>query len=161
MTEHRAQKASRWIEFIGVFAVVLSLVLVARELQQNTEATIGEISQGQLAMLVEIDGWLVDGDFAELVARVEGGSTSLSPKEAIQYAYWIYGKFNLCENVFDRHQAGLVSEDYWIAWEGGCRRLLEPPFAQEVWRDRRGWYGPAFRAHFDAKLAELTSKVPE
>lgn len=50
---------------VGRTAVVLSLLMVVRELRQNTGARIGETSRGLLAMLVEIDGWLADRDFAD------------------------------------------------------------------------------------------------
>lgn len=155
MAENDGRGMSRWVETLGLVAVVLSLILVARELQQNTEATIGETSRGFLGMLVEIDAWVVDADFAALVARVEAGETELTATEAMQYSVWIYNKFNICENVYDRRAAGLVSEEYWLAWEGGCAALLEPPFAREVWHQRRQWYGPAFRAHFDEKADSL------
>ena len=155
MAEKTGGGMSRWMEMAGLVAVVFSLMLVAWELQQNTEATIGETGQGFLGMLVEIDAWVVDAEFAGLVARVEAGETEFSAAEAMQYSVWIYNKFNICENVYDRRSARLVSEEYWLAWENGCAALLAPPFAREVWRQRRQWYGPAFRAHFDDKAAGL------
>lgn len=158
MSEARQLDLSRVAEVVGIVAVVASLLMVAWELRQNTEATIGETSQGLLTMLVEIDAWLLEPEFAAIAARVDAGERLEDPAEALQYATWIYGKFNLCENVFDRRAAGLIGEDYWLAWEGGCEALLEAPHARQVWAERREWYGPSFRAHFDEKLAAFADE---
>lgn len=74
----------------------------------------------------------------------------LTDVEARQYAEWLYGKLNACELLFDRFQAGLVSDDYWAAWNGGCKALLEFPQSRRVWEQRRNWYGPEFADFLDA-----------
>ena len=143
---------------VSIFAnigVLVGLIAVIYELDQNTAAVVGETQQGLLELVHASDAWLQDPSFAEVVHRAEGLDEPLQGTEARQYAEWLYGKFNMCEHVFERYQEGLLTEYYWRGWDAGCKALLESSQGRTVWTERRTWYGPGFKEYFDDYLSRL------
>lgn len=136
-------------EIVSSLAVVVSLVFLVIEVNRNTEATIGDTSQQLLNLLQQADSWLADAAFADVFVRARDVDATVNAAEREQYATYVKLKWDACELAFDRRQAELVSDDYWDAWEGGCKAMLEPYLAREIWRERRTWFGPGFRAYYD------------
>ncbi len=146
----KLESLGQWLTVVANVGVLLGLVLVAYELRQETQATLGETQVNLLNILHERDNWLADEQFASVVVKAETLDPKLTVVEARQHAEWLYGKFNVCEHVFERYQAGLLSDDYWAGWVGGCKALVEYPQARSVWDERRSWYGPEFAKFLDA-----------
>lgn len=144
------EKLNHWLTLVANIGVLVGIILVAYELRQSRQATIGETQQNLLGILHERDAWMANRDFAAVVVKAEASENSLTEVEARQYAEWLYGKFNVCEHVFDRYREGLMSDDQWQGWDGGCRSTLEPPQARAVWVQRRGWFGSDFAEYFDS-----------
>lgn len=153
--EHRIAHWASAAEIISSLAVVVSLIFLIAEVNQNTQATLGDTSEHLLELLQEAESWAADPAFAELIVRAKDPNATFSPVEHEQYQRWIYLKWNACELALDRRTAGLVSDDYWEAWDGGCRETLEPPLAREVWREVGIRYGPSFRTYFDSAVANF------
>ena len=143
------EKLNHWLALVANVGVLIGIILVAYELRQSRQATIGETHQNLLGILHERDAWLADREFAAIVAKAEASETPLDEVEARQYAEWLYGKFNVCEHVFNRYAEGLMSDDHWQGWNGGCRSTLEPPQARIVWAQRKDWFGSEFAEYFD------------
>jgi hypothetical protein len=152
-------KPNQWLTFIANVGVLLGIALVAYELHQNSQATIGDTQQNLLNMLHERDDWLLDQNFAATVVKAEN-EEELSSLEQRQYAEWVYGKFNICEHVFDRYKAGLMSSETWQGWDGGCRSFMEVQASRDVWSDRKSWYAPEFVSYYDEVGAAAASKHP-
>ncbi len=145
----------QWLALIGNLAVLFGLMLVAYELRQDREIALGDTQNILLGILHERDSWLASAQFAEIVVKAELRDEKLTDVEYRQYAEWLYGKLNACELMFDRFQAGLVSADYWAAWNGGCKEMLESAQARAVWEDRKSWYGPEFARFLDQQIESL------
>jgi len=137
-------------EIIASVAVVASLGYLAIQVDENTQATIGETQQNLLAILHERDSWLISEQFSGVVVKAEEDISQLTKLEARQYRDWMLGKYNTCEHVFDRFKQGLMSADHWAGWDSGCKAFLEDKSARDVWRKVRTWFGPAFAEHYDA-----------
>ena len=144
-----SERLSAIVAIIANIGVLVGLAAVIYELDQNTSAVVGETQQGLLELVHASDAWLQDPAFAEVVHRAEGLGEKLEDAEARQYAEWLYGKFNVCEHVFERYQEALLTEYYWRGWDSGCKALLDSPQGRVVWRERRTWYGPDFQEYFD------------
>ena len=140
---------NHWLSLVANVGVLLGIILVAYELNQNRQATVGETQQNLLAILHERDAWMLDQQFAATVVKVETSDAALTAIEARQYAEWLYGKFNVCEHVFDRRNEGLMSDFQSQGWDAGCRGTLEPAQARLVWSERRTWFNPDFAEYFD------------
>jgi len=146
-------------EIVSSLAVVISLIFLIAEVNRNTEATLGDTSEHLLELLQQAESWAADPAFAELIVRAKDPDATFSPTEHEQYQRWIYLKWNACELALDRRKAELVSDDYWEAWDGGCRETLEPPLARQVWQEVRIRYGPGFRAYFDGAVASFIEQT--
>jgi hypothetical protein len=144
------EKLNGWLLLASNIAVLAGIFLVAYEVNQNRQAVIGETHQNLLSILHERDAWLLDRDFAGIIVKVENNDQTLSELEVRQFREWIYGKFNVCEHVFDRHREQLMSEKQFEGWDAGCRATLETRQARLAWSQVRAWYSPDFADYFDA-----------
>ena len=146
-------RISNIVSMIANAGVLIGLVAVIYELDQNTSAVVGETQQGLLELVHASDAWLQDRDFADIVHRAENLGETLQGADARQFAEWLYGKFNVCEHVYERYQEGLLTEYYWRGWDQGCKALLNSEQGRTVWLERRSWYGPGFQEYFDEHLS--------
>jgi len=146
-------RTNTWLSVVEVAAIVVSLIIVANEFRQNTEATVGQTEQGLLELLAAQDAWMLDSDFAAVVVKAEQAEEPLSTVESHQYTSWMTGRLNICEHVFNRHVIDLVSDDVWQAWDAGCGAMAGVPAVEQVWQEQRPYYGPGFVRYFDERIA--------
>lgn len=145
-------KSDRWVTWLTLLAnigVVVGIILLGFELQQNRAATLGDTQRSLLASLHDLDAWLRDPDFADVVVRTERDD-ELTDVEARQYQAWTVDRMNLCEHVFERYRSGIMTEQYWLGWDAGCRAGMASRAARQVWRSTRAWYGAEFAAYVEA-----------
>jgi hypothetical protein len=98
-------------EFIGIIAVVLSLLVVAFELRQSNRIAIGNAELAVSALNAEVNRVIFDSeDNDELFVKLTSKDPNLSPEEhqkAIQVAYLQLNRWFATERSFDN---GLISE---------------------------------------------------
>ncbi|GAB5412575.1 MAG: hypothetical protein Cons2KO_01780 [Congregibacter sp.] len=152
---HRLQTAAFVAEIVGAFAVVVSLIFVGVQLSRNTAEMIGASHHGLIAILNDNDNWLQDPEFAETLVRSEQGKEALSESEYLQVGYWVGQRLTVCENVYQRRNDDLVSDEMWPAWAAGCKAVMENATAREVWRERRAWFAADFAAWLDGVPAAM------
>ena len=135
--------------------VIIGLVAVVYELNQNTLATIGTTQQGVLQLVHDRESWVLDKDFAKVVYNAEILDEPLEGVQALQYTYWITGKINICEHVFERYREGLLTYYYWEGWDSACKALLSSNQGHAVWTEARTFYGREFREYLDGYANSL------
>ena len=143
----RLQRAALLAEIVGACAVVVSLLFVGFQLSRNTAEAIGASHHELIAILNDNDNWLQDPAFADTLLRSESGRDAISESEYLQIAYWVGQRFTVCENVYQRHDDGLVDDDMWPAWAAGCADvLISNRTARAVWSERKSWFAADFAA---------------
>ena len=128
-------KLRDWLEIVGIFAVVVSLVFVGMQMRQTQEIAIAEMSWNN--MMAEMESRSAIYEFPDVWAKGNAGET-LNPSEAVIYATLI--------RDFNSHQYYRVS-NYWkltgdesdlsaiVAETSGF--LFENPGARREWEALR------------------------
>jgi hypothetical protein len=140
---------------IGMLAVVVALLYVARELKETRRRRRVESYR---AILDEVD------DFAKLVAqdhansdiwwRASKGLENLTDVERVRYFAMLFLPFRSWEKAFHYHNEGELED--WSA-EVLTRTMVDFAMSrgvQEYWALRKRWYTEDFRQWVDDKIKE-------
>ena len=146
-------KPNEWLTLLANVAVVVGIGLLVYEIRQNEQVLKDDTQLSLLALLHERDAWILDPEFAAVVARAETPGADLGEVEFRQFTDWLSGKWNACEYIFERYGHEVASDSYWIGWKNGCVALLDSATARRAWAERREWYGTRFRAFYDEYAA--------
>lgn len=145
---------------IGTVGVILSLVLVAWEVRQNTVATraatydrLGEASGRYYWEVVTND------ELSSIFHRIFANDVSLrelAPGEGTRFAGVMLGFLTHLENTWKQYEAGMVSEDVFdgYGWNDG---LLERRAFLEWWDggQPKSFFSAGFVDHLDRHLESL------
>ena len=124
-------------QIIGALGVIVSLIYLSRQIAHSTRLSRVEGYErlnsniSEFAMTISANPAL-----ASLVARVqlEGERReSFDAAERIQIGYVYFAMLQTTASVFERHRAGLISEDDLERWMAQNAGLWAAPYLPELW----------------------------
>jgi hypothetical protein len=152
-------------EVVGAVAVVLSLIYVAAQIKQNTEASraqsINQINSQYGALMSQI---AIHGDLAQ-ICRKATNREELTPDESVRYTAYLSAFFAFIEEFFLLHRSGTYEEnlgdgDAVEFFEPTVRRLLASPTAIQWWKEEsRNIYVAEFCESVN-RIADLSFDLP-
>jgi hypothetical protein len=152
-------------EVVGAAAVVLSLIYVAAQIKQNTEASraqsINQINSQYGALMSQI---ATNGDLAQIYRKATNGE-ELAPDESVRYTAYLSAFFAFIEEFFLLHRSGTYEEnlgdgDAVEFFEPTVRRLLASPTAIQWWKEEsRNIYVAEFCESVN-RIADLSFDLP-
>jgi hypothetical protein len=155
-------KLNDWLQVIGLFGVIASLMFVGLQMQQDREVAILAAYQARTDLTVEsIVSWMDNENFrtANLNARMpEAGPASLTPEERQLVMMQAAAQMYMTENVFFQYESGYLPEDHWqksrAVLKGSLRRW---PLRLVYEEDPEDWR-PSFGVLIDEILAEIDAE---
>ena len=142
-------------EIVGTLAVIISLVLVVRSIDENTKVIQSSEYNNiwnawrEVAVLPIITG----GDLAAVSAKVKM-SEALSPAEQIQWDAYLSAQLDIWAQLFESHNNRLISSDYWQYWDNGFWRLWKQNGYARIYEFNRDFLDPKFQDYVDAQIIE-------
>jgi hypothetical protein len=119
-----------WIQVIGIFAVVASLIFVGLQMQLDREIALSAATQARTDTTIQdISTAASNPIYMSAIDKIELGDTaSLLPSE--KRAVWMHNTatlFNL-ENVYSQYLSGYLSQERWKASRQTLKGLLRPAY---------------------------------
>jgi len=143
-----------WLQILGQFGVVASLVFVGLQLKQDREIAQSAAYQQRSHVASEYY-WTIATDpvSRSAMTKVGNGDTELSPDE-IEAVTWLWrsGK-EILQNSYYQYQNGYLDEEHWEQIDQIIRRYIEHPLARSVLLDGNA------RKTFNDKLMEIDAEV--
>lgn len=144
-------------EFVGAIAVVVSLVYVARQISQNTQASRSSTRQAIAdSALVAVSDILADSGMAELMTRDMAGE-EFTPAEHLRLAGRGYMIMRLWENIYYQYRTGMLLDNEWQGFRRNLIALLQLRHVQQYWERESEIYSDAFREEVARIQAEIAS----
>jgi hypothetical protein len=137
-------------ELVGIFAVVLSLLLVAFELRQSTAVATAQAVFD--VNTVHDQSWRARAQYPELDALIEKGHAepdTLSERERSQFFAWIRADMNVIEATWFYHDRGIIPQediDGWISTI--CSRVITSG-GRQYWASEKQHFAVGFRNAID------------
>ena len=111
-----SSKLNDWLQVIGLFGVIASLIFVGLQMMQDREIALSAIYQERATSVTEFYTNIATDEVArQAMAKVTSGKgADLTPDElAAQQMIAIAGK-QLTDNSHYQYEQGFASEDHWI-----------------------------------------------
>lgn len=141
----------KWREAMAAVGVILSLLLVAYEVRQNTEAVRGETLQGiaEMSLQVGLAGFS-DPEFQAVYQRTSSDLQSLTPLEAQRFNWFYAASLRVMENRYRQIKLGLLPDDATVL--GGGAGTYQHPYFREYWGFSRDQYPLDFQEFIDLSV---------
>ena len=157
-------KLNDWIQVIGIFALVSSLIFVGLQIKQTSEIALSQVSQARASSAAEAVMTLASNEHAMSAFGKghAGQDDSITEAEALAGYYSVVAILYLWENTYYQYQLGFVPEDQWrIVRERVKTYMRENSFARSAIRRRSTSMRPSMREMLDEIDAEVRKELGE
>ena len=115
-------------EFVSALAVVISLIYLARQMQQNTTsvraASFNSMIQNSIRLLEQT---FANGEVAEFLARAEKEPSSLTPGERRRWDAYMTAVYRHFGNLVYQYRVGALDHQMWESYDRTLRDHLRSP----------------------------------
>ena len=158
----KTAKINDWLQVVGLFGVIASLVFVGLQMRQDREIALSAATQARTDTTIpNILGNASNPILASALDKIELGeieSLSLSEKNAVYLSYQAT-LYNL-ENSHYQYINGFISEEKWTASREALKRLLRPSYrARATHETNPAAWRESFRQVIDGLILEIESEV--
>jgi len=137
-------------QVIGAIAVVISLIYVALQIRQNTNAVRSATAQ---TVHEHFAKWYhlvaADDELSQIVANGLRDYASLSEKERVRFIATFMAFLSYSQNAFLKWREGLLASPLWLGWELVIMNLVCAPGGKALWQDRAYMFGDEFRRYIE------------
>ena len=140
-------------QVVGAIAVVISLIYVALQIRQNTNAVRSATAQ---TVHEHFARWYhlvaANDELAKIVANGLRDYGSLSEHERVRFIAAFMSFLSYSQNAFLKWRDGLLASSLWMGWELVIMNLVCAPGGKAFWKDRAYMFGDEFRRYIDDDL---------
>ena len=140
-------------QVIGAIAVVISLIYVALQIRQNTNAVRSATAQ---SVHEHFANWYhliaADAELSRIAANGLRDYQSLSENERTRFIAAFMSFLSYSQNAFLKWRQGLLAPSLWLGWEQVMMNLFGAPGGKAFWKERRYMFGDEFRRYIEDDL---------
>lgn len=149
------QSLANLSEVIGSIVVVLSLIYLAVQVRQNTQAQRMENYSRGLDRLAAMQSMISQGsEISLLLSKGAINSSKLTSEERVRFTWALYEMFGAFEFMFQASKSHAIPEEVWTRWSAGVAYWLALPGVQTWWQARPLPFTVSFTALVDSLLKD-------
>lgn len=154
-------KAHQVGELIAAVAVVISLLLVAYEVQQNSEEQSRAMTQDLITSYTEIVT-LLSRDRELRCAYIKGirDYNDLNGEEALAVGAYLIALMRHREDLYFQYLDGALKPSIWQGFDRATRIAMQRPGWQQWFEFRRDWFSDEFQEYIDGVMGPPMEKLP-
>lgn len=142
-------------EIIGAIAVVVSLIYLAVQVRQNTQAQRTENFSRALDRVAAMQANLSqDSEASVIFSKGVVDTSKLAPKERIQFTWAMYELFGAFEFMFLASKADAIPDEVWQRWLSAVAWWLTFPGVQAWWQVRPIPFTDSFTSFVESLLRD-------
>ena len=147
-------------EIIGTVVVILSLVYLAVQVRQNTEAQRTENYARALERLAAFQSMLSTGsEISTIFSKGLADSSSLSTQEKIRFNWSMYEAFGAFEFMFHAAKKKSIDEEIWSRWSHAIAWYLTFPGVHKWWTVRPLPFTESFSVFVESLLKDNPTDI--
>lgn len=134
----KSNKLHDWIEAVGIFAVVASLVFIGLEMRQAHEISLSQAYQSRVASVVEWNTAFASNPAALSARRkaLDGALDEITTEELEAFRSTMLGLFHLFDNAHFQYQEGFVSEGFWDMTRASLKLQMMNPITHTIFVEK-------------------------
>ena len=152
-------KLREWLEIIGIFGVIASLIFVGLEMRQSQKIALSAAYQARSDSSMVIRMAAVESETLQSAngkLREGKGFEDLSPEELSAVIDLMAGNMIYLENMHYQYVNGFISEEHWETNRAELRQLLG---RNAGWRRRQIESCRFFRESFCAEIKAAVDRI--
>ena len=137
-----------WLEVVGIFSVVASLVFVGLQMQQAHKISLSQAYQARTTAAAEFNNAFASNPLAlsGLRKATEGAEEEITAEEYDSLYRMMIGVMYLYDNAHYQYQVGFVTEEFWMTTRRSLTALMSYPAVNAMIMDRLDYQGrPEFK----------------
>ena len=151
-------KINEWLQLVGFFGIIASLVFVGLEMQQSRRIAIADIYQQRAEMIIQVNSIDLTSEILyEARSKLEAGDTLTNTEQELLDDSW-NPSLNYQENNHFQYQLGLLSEEQWLSTRNNMRTKARNPVFLEWWEGERASWRESFAQAVDELIEEEKAK---
>jgi hypothetical protein len=133
-----SRKLHDWMQVVGIFAVVASLLFVGLEMRQSHEISLSQAYQSRVASVVEWNSAFAANPAALSAYRksADGAADEITTEEHEALRSTLLGLFHLFDNAHIQYEKGFVSEEFWGMTRVNLKLQMMNPFANTIFVEK-------------------------
>lgn len=147
------KKIHRVGELLAAVAVVVSLLIVAYEVQQNSEwqrqGTTQELINAYTGILTLLTQ---NGDLRCAYIKGISDFDSLNGSEALAVSAYLLALMRHREDLYFQYLNGAVEPSIWAGFDKATREVMQRSGWQQWFARRRSWFSDEFQAYIDDSM---------
>jgi hypothetical protein len=144
-------------QVIGAVAVVISLIYVALQIRQNTNAVRVATSQSVHEHFANwYNSLACDASLSKIVIDGLRDYGSLSETDKVRFVAIFMAFLSYSQNAFIKWKQGLLAPALWMAWEQIIMNFTGAPGGKAFWKERAYLFGEEFRRYVEDDLMKRT-----
>ncbi len=147
-----------WLQVIGTFGVIVSLIFVGVQMRQTQRIAAAEIYQARAALKVHNFALETSSPAMQEALRKAWADEELSENEARNVGLFWYSWLSYWENNYYQHRAGMMSAEQWESSARTLRRFAAVPHFREWWRATHADWPDSFGEAVDAAVADAETQ---
>ena len=145
-------------EVVGAIAVVVTLIYLAVQIRQSTQALRTENYTRALERVANMQAlWSQDEGLSVLLAKGADDIGRLTPPERIRFTYAFLEAFGAFEFMYHAYQDGVIPEKVWTRWSVTVAWWLSTPGVQDWWHSLPVTFTEDFTEFVEGILADNPS----
>lgn len=144
-------------QFIGVLAVIISLINLGIEIRKSRNESI----QDSIDLITKERGEFIkilatDEDLAKIMAKGLMKDGDMDDLERFRFASYLYHLFVHWELAFRKWTRGNIDDDLWKSWFEAIQWWLKKPKVVQWWNHNDiGGFTESFKQFIDKQISEL------
>ncbi len=142
-------------EIIGAVTVVLSLIYLAVQIRQSTQAQRTENYSRALDRLAAMQSSMSqDDEFSLMFSTGVVDTKKLTPRERMRFTWSLYEAFGAFEFMFHASKTDAIPEEVWRRWSAAVAWWLTFPGVQTWWTSRPIPFTDSFTSFVESLLED-------
>ena len=142
-------------DFVGGIAVVVTLIYLALQIRQNTQATKVASMVGVIEFTMQANSRVSSAHLPNVLAKLNRGDR-LEEEELVAFTFHVQGIVSNQWQVFYLSKHAMVEDEMLAAWERRNSIFMIMPLSQAIWRDICVGFPNDFQQYMNTAIAALS-----
>ena len=147
-------------EFLAAIATIATLIYLAIQIKQNTNATRYETTRSLVMANSEASMAVsCDGELADILDRGVLDRDALTSVDQMRFNLFFFSYYNQVDFAYERYLAGELDENSWRKIDHEIGLFIGLPGLKQWWAQDKIRFSEAFVEHVEDRLANLDENL--
>jgi hypothetical protein len=153
-------KLNDWMQVIGIFALVASLIFVGMQMRLDREIARVTIYQSRASTTAEVLATLASSPEAIAASVKSMTGDEITSQDMLLGTFQLSSVFTLSDNSYYQYQQGFLPEEHWLSVRRTVKNAISGnPFAWQHVKRNLDTFRPAFRDEVIRMISEIDEDV--